>query len=145
MIIESADGEPSPQLHSLTMVTPLRQSTPHQTTDVDVGARSEYQPGSPVYVEPNGIPVVVVVRDDDTVDAVHGVCSHLSQLMQGVQMAGETAIRCPHHGICYDLHDGRVVRDQGFYGLESLSCVAAWIADGRVIVRLPVLSEGDAS
>lgn len=61
-------------------------------------------------------------------------CSHQSLPLDGADGDG-TVIRCPHHGVCFDVRDGRVVQDMGYYALEGLTPVACEVRDGVVYIE----------
>ncbi len=51
--------------------------------------------------------------------------------MNGAHVAGGL-LTCPHHGVCYRMDTGEVVRSRGFRGLAPLRRVRVYESAGHV-------------
>ena len=76
---------------------------------------------------------VIVARVGDSAWVYINKCAHQALPLDGADGDG-TQIRCPHHGVCFDLTDGRVVQDRGFYALQGLTPIPCSVRDGVVYI-----------
>jgi nitrite reductase/ring-hydroxylating ferredoxin subunit/uncharacterized membrane protein len=96
-------------------------------------SETELREGEPRRVEVRG-QRIVLVRQHDRIHALAEVCSHLGgPLAEGAVEEG--AIRCPWHGSCFALEDGRVLEGPSAH---PQPCLDARVRDGVVEVRARV-------
>lgn len=99
---------------------------------VDAGPVARFVPGVPVWCELPGVAAAVIVcRHEGMLYAVVDRCGHQQRSMEGAQ-AVEGVLTCPHHGVCYRLETGEVVRSKGFRDLAPLRRVAVYESGGHV-------------
>lgn len=83
-----------------------------------------------------GLPVLVV-RTGRGFVAVEDRCPHLAQRLSAGRIEGRQ-IQCPSHGFRWDLESGRSVRCTGPARQGPLRRVAMRVADGRLLLGLPI-------
>ena len=73
----------------------------------EVHARlSELEPGQPVRVDVDGVPVCLVHLDGE-VKAIHDTCSHQQWSLSDGGTLWDNGVECSLHGSTFDLDDGR--------------------------------------
>jgi len=106
------------------------ERSPEPRRFTPVLAASELVDGTPVAVDVDGVPVVLVAQDG-AVRAVGGTCPHQGAPMgEGWLHRGELV--CPWHGSRFDLDTGEPAQGPS---TAPLPCFDARLTDGRVEVR----------
>jgi nitrite reductase/ring-hydroxylating ferredoxin subunit/uncharacterized membrane protein len=75
---------------------------------------------------------VLVARRDARISAISEVCPHLGGPLAEGELEGNS-VRCPWHGSCFSLEDGRVLRGPSTHPARLLE---ARVRDGQIEVRL---------
>jgi nitrite reductase (NADH) small subunit len=70
-----------------------------------VGRVEEIPPGRTRYVHAGGIPILLV-NHEGSIYALHGLCAHQGNPLQGAALWGRL-ISCPFHNFQYDVETGR--------------------------------------
>jgi NAD(P)H-dependent nitrite reductase small subunit len=77
---------------------------------------------------------IAVFRENDTFYAIKNICPHAAELLHfGTveEIDGRLAIKCPAHGWCFALEDGK----SAMVGIESrVASYPVKIEDGRVLI-----------
>jgi nitrite reductase/ring-hydroxylating ferredoxin subunit/uncharacterized membrane protein len=81
-------------------------------------------------VDANGMPVLLV-RRGERIYAIAETCSHLGGPLSEGKLE-DTAVRCPWHGSCFSLVDGRVLEGPSAHAQPVLE---VRVRDGRIEVR----------
>jgi 3-phenylpropionate/trans-cinnamate dioxygenase ferredoxin component len=88
-----------------------------------------------------GPTTVLLVRTNDSVHAVDGICPHAGGLLADGELDG-SRVRCPVHGALYDSTTGAVVEDpdgiappQG--GTSPLARYPTRVRDGMIELEMP--------
>lgn len=109
---------------------------------IDLGGSDDFEDSRLVFRElstgdaaATGMTSVVVVRIAGRLLALHNRCSHQEQAMTGGTLVAGSQVRCPHHGVCYDMRTGAVAWDAGYVGLEACRVVRVIERDGRVFIE----------
>ena len=97
--------------------------------------------GSAIKVEAGGEPICLVRTDDDTVKAVHNVCSHaFYELHEGwVETDGDAHIECGLHGSSFDLDTGK---PDALPAVKPIPTYAVRIENGHVLVDADTATNG---
>ncbi|MFT5353957.1 MAG: nitrite reductase/ring-hydroxylating ferredoxin subunit/DMSO [Polyangiales bacterium] len=107
---------------------------------VDAGAPSSIRDGYAIAVAVPGQEIIAVVRDGNTISALHGVCAHQGgPLYEGRVQNG--ALVCPWHGWTYRPADG--CSPPPF--TEKIPTHAVRLHEGRVLVCPKALPPGTAT
>jgi nitrite reductase/ring-hydroxylating ferredoxin subunit/uncharacterized membrane protein len=80
---------------------------------LDLGGLPDIPIGGPTKLKA-GINELVVIRDGDSILAVHAQCAHAGGPLAEGSLAGDV-IECPWHGSRYRMTDGHVVRGPAMY------------------------------
>jgi nitrite reductase/ring-hydroxylating ferredoxin subunit len=72
---------------------------------VEVASFEQLEPGHPKLVTVGDRPVCVVRLADDSVHAIHDVCTHAEESLSEGWVEGDR-IECPRHGAFFSLRDG---------------------------------------
>ncbi len=90
----------------------------------------DLEPGQPVRIEVDGVPVCLV-RTDDGVRAIHDTCSHQQwSLVDGGTVYGN-GVECSLHGSTFDLDTGR---PSSLPAMKPVPTFAVTLDDGDVHV-----------
>ncbi|MBI4527471.1 MAG: Rieske 2Fe-2S domain-containing protein [Deltaproteobacteria bacterium] len=81
-------------------------------------------------VDANGMPVLLV-RRGQRIYAIAETCSHLGGPLSEGKLE-DTSVRCPWHGSCFSLEDGRVIEGPSVHAQPILK---VRIRDGQIEVR----------
>ena len=105
--------------------------------EIVIGGVDEYPEGDLVWrtITDMGISIIVC-RLMGKFYAISNKCSHQERTMEGAKREYQE-IRCPHHGVCYDIRDGSVRWDQGFRGLEPCKSYRLEEREGQVFMLIP--------
>ena len=107
---------------------------------VDVGALSEFAPGTATRVEVGGVPVAVV-RVGDDVHAVNDICSHANVSLSGGEVwCDELEIECPRHSSTFSLLTGEALT---LPATQPIAVYRATISGGRVLVDVSTDADTD--
>lgn len=99
---------------------------------VDVCASADVREGRAHGVRLDGEPVLIV-RRNDRLHAVGGVCTHHYALLEEGAYEDDR-VYCPLHGAAFDVRTGEAVLPPA---VGSLPCFGVREADGRVLVLRP--------
>jgi nitrite reductase/ring-hydroxylating ferredoxin subunit/uncharacterized membrane protein len=80
--------------------------------------------------EADGMPILLV-RRDERIYAIAETCSHLGGPLSEGRLE-ELSVRCPWHGSCYSLQDGRVLEGPSVHAQPVLD---VRVRDGQIEVR----------
>jgi anthranilate 1,2-dioxygenase ferredoxin component len=74
---------------------------------------------------------ILLIRTDDRFHAVSALCSHASLELGGGEVQGG-AIRCPFHGVRFDLATGRCLTGGGLRSIEVFPVIVieGWVCVG---------------
>lgn len=105
--------------------------------EVPIGGATEFQEGQLVWrkLPDFGLEIIVCLLMGSYY-AIENRCSHQERRMDGAKREYQE-IRCPHHGVCYDLRDGSVRWDQGFRDLIPCKSFKVFERDKQVYLVLP--------
>jgi nitrite reductase/ring-hydroxylating ferredoxin subunit len=81
-------------------------------------------------VDANGMPVLLV-RRAQRIYAIAETCSHLGGPLSEGKLE-DTSVRCPWHGSCFSLEDGRVLEGPSVHAQPVLE---VRVRDGQIEVR----------
>ena len=97
---------------------------------VSVLAEAELPENQLRRVDPDGMPVLLV-RRGERIYAIAETCSHLGGPLSEGKLE-DTSVRCPWHGSCFSLEDGRVLEGPTVHAQPLLD---VRIRDGQIEVR----------
>jgi len=97
---------------------------------VRVAADSDVPPRTPVRVEHNGTPILLV-RQGSQIYALAETCAHLGGPLSQGKLEGDT-ISCPWHGSRYSIRDGHVIDGPA---VHPQPCLEARVVNGQIEVR----------
>lgn len=103
--------------------------------EIEIGEAAEFAVGELVW-RTAGPWSLIVCRLESGLVAIENRCSHQERPMDRAKRDGTTVI-CPHHGVCYDLRDGSVAWDQGFFDLIPCRSFPVTETAGTVTVTVP--------
>lgn len=83
---------------------------------------------------------IVLFNIDGTIHAIDNSCPHGGASLASGQLDGYV-LRCPAHGLRFDLRTGHTAGA----GCLSLTTLPVLVADGKLLVNLPVSLEGTAA
>jgi 3-phenylpropionate/trans-cinnamate dioxygenase ferredoxin subunit len=95
----------------------------------DVAAIDDLEPGVPVRVEIEGMPICLV-NVEGAVRAVHDVCTHAFESLSA-GWVDDDRIECPRHGAAFSLIDGAVLTPPATRPLPTFQVE---VRAGRVLV-----------
>lgn len=107
--------------------------TPLSDGFVPVWKDSDLAENSPQFVQANGVNIVLV-RQNGKVFALQNTCSHLGGPLAEGKVEGD-GIRCPWHGSCFALADGKVKEGPAIYPQPTYE---VRITDGQIELRSAV-------
>jgi nitrite reductase/ring-hydroxylating ferredoxin subunit len=97
---------------------------------VGVMGDAELQENQPRRVEANGMPLLLV-RSGTRIYAIAETCSHFGGPLSKGSLEDLT-VRCPWHGSCYSLEDGRVIEGPSVHAQPVLE---VRVRNGQIEVR----------
>ncbi|WP_179400884.1 Rieske (2Fe-2S) protein [Burkholderia guangdongensis] len=104
------------------------------TRAVDVCATDDLPPGQRRLAFANG-DSIVVFNIDGTLHAIENSCPHQGASLAGGALDG-TLLRCPAHGLRFDVATGRMPGVPGVPGM-CVNALTVRIDNGRIVVDLP--------
>ncbi|GAB2852540.1 hypothetical protein GCM10022221_59960 [Actinocorallia aurea] len=103
---------------------------------VDIGAEAEIAEDTPIVVEIDDVPVVVV-KTGGEVFAINDTCSHAEVSLSEGEVYNGT-LECWLHGSCFDLRTGKPTNPPA---TRAVPTYRVKIEDGKVLVNVAEPSE----